>query len=526
MIMIRSRKMRLNPMWNKKADKANIPYGYLLMACLVFLNGCDLAPHYKPVHYVLPENWHGTAPFHIAQPEDQIPKGAWWEIFHDPVLNQLESDLEKNNPDLQAAAETYMQSRAVLGEVRSNLYPQLNLEAGGGRYKQSHHRLFRSKTSHAPIEETNIQYQASVLWEADLWGKIRNEIRMQRNLVQAKAADYESAKLSLEGDLAGSYMLLRGYDAQNEVLSQSIQYYEAAVDITRMRQAGAISAGIDVSRAENQMAITKAQQTEIQARRDLTEHAIAVLVNQFPEDFHIKPVKTNLNDYIPNIPVEFPSSLLQRRPDIASAERQMAAANRHIGISKAAFYPDITINAASGFQDKGFGLANMANSMWSAAIQGALPLFQGGLRRASLQKGWSVYRQTRDQYRSTVLNAFREVEDNLTLTQKMRLELEQNKEASEAALRTQGMAMSLYTGGLTTYLDVVTAQNAALAAQLAEVQSQISLMQASVNLVVALGGGWGRQNLPIKNLESFKVLQYNHLGFDKNLPTKNKKIQY
>lgn len=509
---MRNRKVRIR----KRTDKQQILYGFFLMGSLFLLNGCDLAPHYQPVHYALPDTWQGTAPFHIAQPGDQIPKGEWWKKFNDPVLNQLEDGLNKNNPDLLAVSETYQQSRSVLGEIRSNLYPQLSLEAGGGKYKQSHHRLFRSQTSRAPIEETNTQYQASTLWEADLWGKIRNEIRMQRNLVQAKAADYESAKLTLEGDLARSYMLLRGYDSQNQVLRESIRYYEAAVDITRMRQAGAISAGIDVSRAENQLAITKAQQTEVQAQRDLTEHAIAVLVNRFPSGFHIASTEMNLKDYVPKIPVGVPSTLLQRRPDIASAERQMAAANRHIGVSKAAFYPDITINAVSGFQDKGFGLANMTNSMWSAAIQGALPLFQGGLRRASLQKNWSVYRQTRDQYRSVVLNAFREVEDNLTLTQKMALELEQNKEASEAALRTQGMAMALYTGGLTSYLDVVTAQNAALVAQLAEVQSKTKLMQASVNLIVALGGGWNKQDLPRKNLEPFNVLQYNHLNLHAN----------
>lgn len=491
-------------------------YGLSLLSCIVLLNGCDLAPNYKPVQYALPDTWQGTPPFRIAEPKDQIPKGAWWKLFNDPVLNQLECELDKNNPDLQSAAETYMQSRSVLGEVRSYLYPQLNLDAGGGKYKQSHHRLFRSSTSKAPIMETNTQYQASALWEADLWGKIRNQIRMQRHLVQASAADYQSAKLTLEGDLARHYMALRGYDAQNQILKESIQYYEAAVDITHMRQAGAIAAGIDVSRAENQLEITKAQQTEVQAQRDLIEHAIAVLINRFPSGFHIAPIQSNLENNIPIIPVGIPSTLLQRRPDIASAERQMAAANRHIGVAKAAFYPDISINAASGFQDKGFGLANMANSMWSAAIQGTLPLFQGGLRRASLQKSWSVYRQTRDQYRSIVLNAFREVEDNLTLTQKMALELKQNKAASEAALRTQGMAMSLYTGGLTSYLDVVTAQNAALIAQLAEVQSKTKLMQASVNLVVALGGGWSVNNLPRKNLEPFKVWQYNHLNLNEN----------
>lgn len=486
--------------------------GTCLLAGMFFLTACDLAPDYKPVKFALPDTWQGTAPFHVAQPTDQIPKGQWWTLFNDPVLNQLEEQLDKNNPDLQAAAETFLQSRAILGEVKSQLYPQLSLEAGGGKYKESHNRLFRSKTSTSPISETSTDYQASAMWEADLWGKIRNQIRMQKNLAQASAADYQSAKLSLEADLARNYMLLRGYDAQNEVLKQSIQYYTAAVDITRMREMGAIAAGIDVSRAETQLEMTKAQQTDVQAQRDIVEHAIAVLVNQVPMGFHIAPVETNEAMVVPNVPLGVPSSLLQRRPDIASAERQMAAANRSIGVSKAAFYPDITINALSGFQDKGFGLADMPNSMWSAAVQAALPLFQGGLRRATLQRSWSQYRETRDNYRSVVLNSFKEVADNLTLTQKMAEKLKENKAAVDAALRTQSMTMSLYTGGLTNYLDVVVAQNAALTAQIAEVDSKTRLMQASVELIRALGGGWNANEIPQKNLSSVGVFQYSNLG--------------
>lgn len=484
-----------------------------VLSSLLLLNACDLAPRYEPTKFVLPDTWQGTPPFQVAQPADQIPKGAWWVLFNDPVLNRLEEQLNKSNPDLQAAAETFIQSRAILGEVRSQLYPQLNLEAGGGKYKQSTNRLFRSSSSGSPISETNTEYQASAMWEADLWSKIRNKIRMQRDLAQVSAIDYQSAKLTLEADLARNYMVLRGYDAQNEILKESIRYYDAAVDITRMRQAAAIAGGIDVSRAENQLAMTQAQQTEVQAQRDIVEHAIAVLVNRVPMGFHVAPVKSNGYFVSPTVPLGMPSTLLQRRPDIASAERQMAAANRSIGISKAAFYPDITINALSGFQDKGFGLADIPNSMWSVAVQGVLPLFQGGLRRATLQRSWSQYRQTRDNYRSVVLNSFREVADNLELTQQMAIKLKQNKEASEAALRTQSMAMTLYTGGLTNYLDVVTAQNAALTAQIAEVQTQTSLMKASVDLIRALGGGWSRQDIPQTNLEPFHVLQYNSLKY-------------
>lgn len=480
---------------------------------LFLISACDLAPHYEPTHFILPDDWQGTPPFKIAQPTDHISRGKWWSIFNDPILDQLEIQLGQSNPDLQSAAETYIQSRAILGEVQSQLFPQLNLEAGGGRYKASHKRLWRGKNSNSLIEENNTQYQASVLWEADLWRKIRNQIKMQKQLAQASAADYESAKLSLEADLARNYMLLRGYDAQNTILNESVQYYQAAVDITRMRQIGAIAGGMDVSRAENQLAMTQAQQTEIQAQRAVVEHVIAVMVNRVPEGFHIAPIKTNLNSYSPNIPIGLPSSLLQRRPDIAGAERQMAAANRAIGVSRAAFYPDITINAASGFEDSGFGLANMANSMWSAAIQGTLPIFQGGARRAALQKSWSVYRQTRDQYRSIVLNAFREVEDGLTLTQLLSKKIRQNHVAVEAALRTQSMAMSLYTGGLTNYLDVVVAQNTALTAQIAEVQSKVRQLQSSVDLIKALGGGWHASEMPQNQLAPFKPLQYNNLRY-------------
>ncbi|CAK7192708.1 Outer membrane protein OprM [Commensalibacter sp. Nvir] len=481
--------------------------------CLTTLVGCDLAPNYRPTQFILPDSWEGQAPFNKANPADAIPKGNWWIVYNDSTLNKFEEQLDKSNPNLQAMAEAFIQSRAILGEVRSQLYPQLNLQAGGGRYRESKNKLFRSRQSTSMLTENNTQYQAAAFWELDLWGRIRNQIKMQQSLSQASASDYQAAKLSLEADLARNYMILRGYDGQAEVLKQTVQYYEAAVDITRMRQVGAIAAGIDVARAENQLEITKAQLTEVQAQRDNVEHAIAVLINHVPIGFHIAAVKSNEDMRIPNIPMEVPSSLLQRRPDIASAERQMAAANRAIGVSKAAFYPDIAINALGGFEDKGFGLANLPNSMWSAAIQGVLPLFQGGLRRATLQRVWSQYRQTRDTYRSVVLNGFQEVADNLTLTQRLTTELSQNKEATSAALRTQSMAMSLYTGGLTNYLDVVTAQSAALNAQIAEVQTQTRLMQASVDLIAALGGGWRRQDLPTKHLEPFHVLQYHHLRY-------------
>ncbi|MEZ7135474.1 MULTISPECIES: efflux transporter outer membrane subunit [Komagataeibacter] len=476
------------------------------------LGGCvDLAPKYRQQHYMLPDNWKGDGVVQYGNPQDGVSRGDWWQVFHDPTLDELEERASRLNPDLQADAEAFTQARDIVAEAQSNLYPQISGAASASQNQASSHRLWRGAGSQGPIYMSSEQYSASARWEPDFWSGIRNRRRVQQRLAQAAAADFAVARLSIQSELANDYMQLRGMDAQHAVYLDSIRYYQTAVQITKMRQAGAIAAGIDVSRAQTQLSSTQAADTDLQARRAVMEHAIAILANVAPSDFHITPRSQISFPKVP-APVGIPATLLERRPDIASAERHMAAANRAIGVSRAAFYPHVTFSATAGFMDNGFTLDKFANGMYNYAAQAVLPLFQGGLRRAELQRNWSQYRQAEDQYRATVLAAFKDVEDGLSLTHGLDTEATQQAEAVQAAMRTQNMTMQLYTGGLTNYLDVVVAQVAALQARIAEVQVETRYMQAQVELIRALGGGWTTAELPNnRQIRPFSPLQYTHL---------------
>lgn len=481
------------------------------------LTACDLAPTYAPTKLIFPANWEGQGAMRFGQPSDGAPRADWWKTFGDPELDALEEQALKANPDLEAAAEAFTQSRDVAAQVASHLYPQVSGTAGGEKYKSSKHRLYRGGTATGPIYMSSEQYYGAATWEPDFWRAIRNRTAMAKEAAQQKAADYAVARLGLEAELAQDYIALRGFDAQDAVYRDSIRYYRLAVQITQMRLAGSIAAGLDVSRAETQLHSTEAAETDILARRDVMEHAIAALVNVAPAAFHIAPVQAlAFRDVRPS--AGLPSALLERRPDIAAAEREMAQANRAIGVSRAAFYPEITFNAMTGFMDNGFDLASLSNSMYQFGAQAVLPLFQGGLRRAELQRTWSYYRQSEDDYRSTVLSAFQEVEDGLTNVNRLKTEGGQQAEAVSAALRTQTMTMQLYTGGLTNYLDVVVAQQAALTARVALVQVQTRQIQSVVELTRALGGGWSASDLPkTTQIRPFAPLQYSGLRNPKDV---------
>lgn len=477
------------------------------------LTGCDMAPVYRPVKLSFPDTWAGQGVIRYGHPDDGAPRGDWWKAFGDPQLDALEDQALRSNADLQAAAEAFMQSRDVAAQVAAHLYPQVNGAASGEKYKGSRHRLWRGAGATGPVYMSSEQYSGAATWEPDFWDAIRNRTLMAKQSAQQSAADYASARLSLEAEVANDYFALRGLDAQDAVYRDSIRYYQVAVQITRMRLQGAISAGLDVSRAEAQLYATQAKETENRAQRDVTEHALAVLVNQTPASFHIEPRPAEVLNFPEVRPsAGLPSSLLERRPDIAAAEREMAQANRAIGVSRAAFYPHVTFNAMTGFMDNGFDLASLSNSMYQFGAQALLPLFQGGVRRAELQRSWSQYRQMEEDYRSTVLSAFQEVEDGLTNVSRLKVETVQQNDAVKAALRTQTMTMELYTGGLTNYLDVVVAQQAALTARIGLMDVKTRDLQAEVRLIRALGGGWSVKDLPAyKEIRPFGPLQYDGL---------------
>jgi multidrug efflux system outer membrane protein len=471
------------------------------------LTGCNLAPAYDPPHYLLPDSYQGSGAFRVAQPQEALsPRGDWWTLFGDEQLNRLEEQLIRENPNLEAAAEVYTQARDLAAEAQSHLYPQIGAQALVSDNRESAHHLF--STFNQPREEGSNVIAATASWEPDFWGAIRNAAHAQKRLAQASAADLATARLSLEAELANDYVALRGYDTLLEVLRQSIIAYQKAVEVARLRLQGKIASGLDLARALSQLDSAQAQDTETRLQRDLMQHAIAVLVNAMPSSFSIAPVKESTLTP-PQVPVGLPSELLERRPDIASAERQMAAANAQIGVSRAAFYPNITLSGLAGFEDDAFNLASLPNSLWSVGAGAMLPLFEGGLRRAELQQSWSQYAQTRDGYRSTVLASFQEVEDGLSLTRRLATEVAQQREASDQATQALNISTMLYEDGLDNYLSVAVAQVTALAAQTAEVQIWTRQLQASVSLIRGLGGGWTVQSLPTeKQTLPFGPLDY------------------
>jgi NodT family efflux transporter outer membrane factor (OMF) lipoprotein len=464
-------------------------------AIIAGLSGCDLAPPYAVPHYPLPESFHGDGPFVVARPNDLAPRSAWWEQFGDARLDQLEAELNAQNPDLAAMSEAYAQSRDLVAEARSNLYPQLSASAALSYESESVNTPFRIQRSGVSLVSPDNRIGLSASWEPDIWGAIRNQVRTQTHLSQASAATLAGLQLSLQAELASDYVALRGVDLQIAIYRAAIASYRRAVLITTQRFQGKIASGIDVQRAKSQLATTQQLFEGALASRALLQHAIATLSGDNPSTFEIPPRRA-MDLSLVETPVVVPSALLERRPDIAAAERQMAAANAAIGVSKAAFYPQITINGAAGFLDTGFDLASVPSSVWSIGGGALLPLFEGGLRRAELQRSWSQYAQTRDQYRSAVLSAFADVEDQLAQTAHLRSQVADQIEAASAADKAEALVMQLYVGGLTNYLDVVVAQETALSAHIVAAQLQTAQFQAEIGLIRALGGGWATSQLP------------------------------
>jgi multidrug efflux system outer membrane protein len=478
----------------------------MVSIAVAVLGSCDLAPVYDPPHFVVPDSYQGSGPFQVAHPDERPSiQDAWWTLFGDPQLNQLEDQLAIANPTLKAAAETYTQARALAAEAQSALYPQLALQAASSYNGESANRLFAT----GPAQQAGSnQIGAAASWEPDFWDAIRNTARAQKRLAQASAADFANARLSLQAELANDYVAVRGLDAELEVLRQTIEAYGKAVEVARLRSQGQIASGLDLARSLSELKVAQAQETETALGRDLMQHAVAVLTGSNPSQFVILPVKL-LALKPPSVPAGIPSELLQRRPDIASAERHMAAANASIGVARAAFYPHVVLGGNAGFEDTALNLFSMPDSLWSIGPAATLPLFEGGLRRAQLMSAWSQYNQTRDNYRATVLAAFQDVEDGLSLTQRLEREVTQEHEASDQATQALSIATMLYTDGLEDYLNVAVAQEQALTVRTSEVQLQIRQLQAAVSLARALGGGWSLQALPAeKDTLPFGPLDY------------------
>nr|MEA2797287.1 hypothetical protein [Phenylobacterium sp.] len=458
----------------------------LTTAVAVSLAGCSLAPPYAPPATPIAAAYKEQGPWTPAAPADAQPRGQWWAMFSDPVLDDLEARAEKANPRLAAAVAAYDQAQALAARARAGLVPEIDGAAATQRTRRSDNAPLRSG---GPDAYSTSQVGVALAYEVDLWGRLRNLARGAGERAQASEADLRSMRLSLQADLADDYLLLRSLDSQQRLLQTTAAAYARALELTQIRHDGGNATGLDVARAQTQLSTAKAQITAVAAQRALMEHAIAALVGESASTFSLAPVETALPQ--PRVAVSAPSTLLQRRPDIAAAERRAAAANADIGVARAALFPALTLDGSAGWQTSGgVNLLQAPNTFWMVGPQLVGAIFDGGRRKAGVRFSRAAFEEASANYRGVVLNAFRDVEDQMALANRLAAQAKDQSDAVTAARLTEELANIRYRQGVATYLDVVTAQTAALTAEQAAIQLTTRRLQASVDLTRALGGAW------------------------------------
>ena len=456
------------------------------------LAACSLAPHYqRPDTATLPAEYQESRDWKPATPSDAEARGPWWTAFHDAPLDKLESLVTDGNQDLKAAFARLQEARAQTRIVRAGEFPSATADTSVNRTRAS----VNSPTydSREPAKYSDLIAGASLSYEIDLFGRVRNTIAGARATEQATAGDVAALDLDLRADLADDYFALRGLDGQQELLDRTVVDYQRASRLTEILYRGGMAANADVQQARAQLESARTQAEDSRLRRAQIEHAIATLVGQQASNFKLAPQPLLPSSSPPPIALGLPSQLLERRPDVAAAERRVAAANARIGFARAAFFPVFSLAAAAGTES--YSLANWMlapSRYWSIGPQGVLTLFDGGLRRAQSAAAVAVYDEQVADYRNSVLTAFQEVEDNLAALRQ--LERESISQAAAVAA-TQGaldQANYRYRSGLVTYLEVVSTENAALAAHITAIDIDARRLTASVLLIKALGGDWSR----------------------------------
>jgi NodT family efflux transporter outer membrane factor (OMF) lipoprotein len=474
------------------------------VALTLLLASCSLAPPLKTPDIPTADAYKELGPWTRAQPADRLPRDSWWMLYENAELNELETRLIAGNPTLAAALANYAQARALADQARAGLFPTLGVNASVGRNRESINAPLRGPTT--PTYYNANTLGGSVSYELDLWGQIRNEVAAGEANAAASAADLENARLSLIAQLAGDYIQLRSLDRDSAILDETVDAYTRALSLTEQRHGAGIAPGLDVSQAQTQLDAARSQAAQTLAQRALMEHAIAALLGVSASTFSIKPAIVAIT--LPQIPSGVPATLLERRPDIAAAQRRMIAANADIGVARAAYFPTLTLGAQGGFQSTGFSnWLSAPSSFWAIGPNALLSVFDGGLRRAQVAQARAEFDASAANYRGTVVTAFQQVEDSLATLDHYHDATLDEKAAVDAAQRTLDFAMALYKQGATDYLTVVTSQTALLQTQLESLNLDTLQLSASVNLILALGGGW-EDSTGVQNGKAMVVRQH------------------
>ena len=457
------------------------------LALALLLGACSFAPVLKTPDVPTAIAYKETGSWTQAQPADRLARDSWWMLYGNAEINDLQQRLIAGNPTLAAALANYSQARALSDQVRAGLFPTLGISAGSERDRQSANAPLRSPTSPSYYNDHTIG--ASVGYELDLWGKIRNEVAAGEANAAASEADLENARLSLIAQLVEDYIQLRSLDREGAILAQAVTAYARALSLTEQRHNAGIAPGLDVSQAQTQLDAARSQAAQVVAQRALMEHAIAALIGVSASTFSIKAQLVDIR--MPQIPTGVPGALLQRRPDIAAAQRRMMAANATIGVARAAYFPTLTLGAQGGFESNSLSnWLSAPSSFWAVGPNALLSVFDGGLRRAQVAQARAAFDASAANYRGVVVGAFQQVEDSLANLNHYQDAAVEEKAAVDAAQRTLDLSMALYVKGATDYLTVVTSQTAALQAQLEALSLETVQLRASVELILALGGGW------------------------------------
>ena len=454
---------------------------------MLALQGCSLIPDFRTPEVPVAPAYKETAPWMPAQPADELSRGPWWTLYADPQLDALEKQLIDNNPDLAAATANYEQAQAYTRQLRSGLFPTLSGNAGAQRNRQSENRPLRGTSGDNEYNNYTIGVQAD--YELDLWGRVRSLVTAGRAQAAAAQADLESVRLSLQSDLADNYMLLRGLDKQVRLLQDTVAAYQKSLELTNVRHEGGIASGLDVARAQTQFDSARSQVEQAQAQRAMAEHAIGALVGASVSQFSLAASTDDIA--LPQVPMGVPSTLLQRRPDIAAAQRRVAASNASIGVARAAFYPRLTLSGAIGFQSDSAGnWISAPNTFWAIGPGLLIDLFDAGRRKAVVAQAQAALDESGARYRSVVLGAFQQVEDNLALLNHYSLAAESQQSAADAAQKSLDFASSRYRAGGASYLEVTVSQTQALQTKRDLLDLNTRQLRASVQLIRTLGGGW------------------------------------